>query len=217
MNSLPKAGHVTDNVRDLAQLTANEVRTQQFYMLPKINKTLTNPPGRPIIADVAGSIEKLSRLVSFWLQSSVCRLPSNIKDTTHMLKTLSEWNNNIGPFPDGTRLVTIEVISLYSNISHEEMLQAIRDNLESTQHTDRPPTQAIEDVADHILSQNFSTFQGKTFKQIHGTAMGTPMAPEAANLFIGFLETKLLQDSHVRITNELWKQFIEDILSLRLD
>ena len=121
-----------------------------------------------------------------------------------MLQTLNEWNHNFGPFPDEIRLVTFDVISLYSNIPHDEMLQAIRDTLESPSQTDRPPKQAIIDVADHILSQIVFTFEGKTFKKIHGAAMGTPMAPEPANQFIGFLETKLLRDSPVRITNELW-------------
>ena len=44
--------------------------------------------------------------------------------------------------------------------------------------------------------------------------MGTPMAPTVANLFMGFLESKLLENSPIRIDPALWKRFIDDIFLL---
>ena len=45
----------------------------------------------------------------------------------------------------------------------------------------------------HILRNNTFVFEGKVYKQILGTAMGTPMAPSIANLFMGMLEEKSFQ------------------------
>ena len=46
--------------------------------------------------------------------------------------------------------------------------------------------------------------------------MGTPMAPSAANLFMGMLETRLLSESPVPVAAEFWKRFIDDIFLLWL-
>ena len=44
--------------------------------------------------------------------------------------------------------------------------------------------------------------------------MGTPMAPAAANLFMGKLETALFESSPIPMTEEFWRRFIDDILML---
>ncbi|KAL8585967.1 hypothetical protein ACOMHN_059403 [Nucella lapillus] len=46
------------------------------------------------------------------------------------------------------------------------------------------------------------------------TAMGTPLAPSAANLFMGWLEQQLLKKSPVPINIDTWKRFIDDIFLL---
>jgi hypothetical protein len=51
-----------------------------------------------------------------------------------------------------------------------------------------------------------------------GTAMGTRAAPTYANLFMNYLETKMLTDfpNHLREPIFAWKRFIDDILLLFL-
>ncbi|KAL8574258.1 hypothetical protein ACOMHN_063665 [Nucella lapillus] len=44
--------------------------------------------------------------------------------------------------------------------------------------------------------------------------MGTPLAPSAANLFMGWLEQQLLEKSPVPINIDTWKRFIDDIFLL---
>ena len=42
-----------------------------------------------------------------------------------------------------------------------------------------------------ILTMNNFSFNDNHYLQIHGTAMGTKMAPSYANLFLGFFEATL--------------------------
>ena len=44
--------------------------------------------------------------------------------------------------------------------------------------------------------------------------MGTPIAPSAVNIFMGWLEEKLLAASPVSIDTSFWKRFIDDILMI---
>ena len=115
-NELVNRIHIDDITCRWALVEPNNVRCHQFHLLPKIHKMLTNPPGRPIVSCVNGPTDSLSKLVDHWLQGHIASLSSYIKDTTHMLHTLQQWNHDYGPFKDGVRLVTIDVIGLYTNI-----------------------------------------------------------------------------------------------------
>lgn len=207
-------GHISEQTHRWAKLNVSQTKCHRFYTLPKIHKTLNNPPGRPIVSGINGPTEKLSKIVDSWLQPYVTSLQSHIKDSTHMLTMLEKWNHDYGPFPDNTRLVTIDVTALYTNIPHDDMKEAVRYFLSKQAEPETPPPEVVVDVADHVLQNNVFSFEGKVFKQVLGTAMGTPMAPTGANLFMGMLEERLLDQSPVPVNREFWKRFIDDILML---
>jgi hypothetical protein len=220
VEKLHKDKELDDNTYRWAKINPDEARIHQFYLLPKIHKTLTNPPGRPIVSGVQGPTEKLSKLVDHWLQPSVQRLPSYIRDSTDMLRTLQDWNIKYGPFPPHTQLVTIDVVGLYSNIPHNELLTAIEFSLDNftsrSEKCQSPPSQIVLEIADHILKNNVFAFDQNIYRQTFGTAMGTPMAPSAANLFMGWLEQRLLSESPVPVSTDFWRRFIDDIFLLWL-
>lgn len=207
-------GHISEQTHRWAKLNVSQTKCHKFYTLPKIHKTLNNPPGRPIVSGINGPTENLSKIVDSWLQPYVTSLQSHIKDSTHMLMILEKWNQDYGPFPDNTRLVTIDVTALYTSIPHDDMKEAVRYFLSKQTEPDTPPSEVVVGVADHVLQNNVFSFEGKTFKQVLGTAMGTPMAPTGANLFMGMLEERLLDQSPVPVNREFWKRFIDDILML---
>ena len=66
---------------------------------------------------------------SFWTPIYIKRLvpeiPSYIRDTKHFLQML----RYLGRLPEGTTLVTADVVGLYPHIPHEEGLQALREAL----------------------------------------------------------------------------------------
>ena len=70
------------------------------------------------------------------------------------------------------------------------------------------------DIANHVLSSNVFSIEDDYFQQIFGTAMGTPMAPSAAILFMGWLEAQLLASSPVPVSQDTRKRFIDDIFLL---
>ena len=85
-----------------AKVEEDKVRTAVFYTLPKIHKDCTNPPGRPIVSGVNGPTERLSKLADHWLKPVAQKLPSYVKDTTHLLQIIEEWNNTITPLTEDT-------------------------------------------------------------------------------------------------------------------
>lgn len=65
--------------------------TPHFYHIPKIHKSLTNPPGRPIIAGMDSLSSNLGSYIDYFLQDTVTNLPSFVRDSSHMLEILSNY------------------------------------------------------------------------------------------------------------------------------
>ena len=59
-------------------------------------------------------------------------------------------------------------------------------------------------------SQTHFYFDGKIFDQVDGVAMGSPLGPASANLFIGHNEQKWLESDHGRLV-KFYRRYVDDI------
>ena len=72
----------------------------------------------------------------------------------------------------------------------------------------------IHQMLKFILENNYFTFDNKFYLQVHGTAMGTPFAPNYANIFMAKIENQILNnEQQIYKTPLLWKRFIEKLKS----
>lgn len=180
--------------------------TPVFYLLPKIHKRLDNPPGRPIVASKDSLTENLSQYVDHFLKEIVTCLPSYVSDTTDVLKLLSDIY-----VPDKTFLVTFDVESLYTNIPHVGGLEAL--NFYLTPKKDTLPVELLMELTEFILKSNYFMFNNKFYLQTQGTSMGSPFAPNYANLYMGLWEERNIFNNNPFFDNILlYKRFIDDIL-----
>ncbi|XP_053568734.1 usherin [Bombina bombina] len=94
-----------------------------FHYLPKIHKSMTSPPGRPIVAGIGSLNEPLSAMIDTLLQPIVLSLRSYIRDTTEFIKQIEqvEWL-------DDHSIVPIDVVSLYTSIPHDKGDDSIIDD-----------------------------------------------------------------------------------------
>ncbi len=65
-------------------LVHNQPRTAQFYLLPKIHKSLNNPPGRPIVSANECPTERISQFVDFFLKPLIPNIKSYLRDTSSL-------------------------------------------------------------------------------------------------------------------------------------
>ena len=184
-------------------LLSSNTRPARFYLLPKIHKP--GNPGRPIISSIDTPTEKISKFVDYHLRPLVKDIPSYIKDTTHFLHKVQ----SLDTLPPDSLLVTLDVCSLYTNIPHDEGILACSEAL-ATRDVQDPPTEAIVTLISYILKKNNFVFGKKHYLQIHGTAMGTCMAPSYANLFMAKLEQSLLSRP-TTVKPSVWWRYIDDI------
>ena len=156
-------------------------RTSWHYILPKIHKE--GIPGRLIVSSCGSPTEKIRQFVDHHLNPLFAKIPSHLKDTTDFLLKLK----SVSQVPPGSLLLTLDVCSLYTNIPHEEGIDACRKLL-NTRNVLEPPTEDIVGLITLILKKNNFSFDGDHYSQIKGTAMGTRMAPSYENVFMDNLE-----------------------------
>ena len=61
-------------------------------------------------------------------------------------------------------------------------------------------------------SQAHFLCNGKFYNQIHGVAMGSPLAPALANIFMGFCESKWLNEYNLN-KHKFYLRYVGDILA----
>jgi hypothetical protein len=205
-----KEGYLKES--DAEQLIINEPRTPVFYTLPKIHKSLTSPKGRPIVSGYNSFTEMISHFVDFQILKISQNCSSYIKDTTDFLRKLSA----LGQLPDNSILVTMDVTSLYTVIDHDEGIQSIREAVDKHGSRDNIPSHIICRFLEFILKYNVFKFMDQLYIQTKGTAMGTPVAPQYANIFLDNIEKRFLNEFYESHGTKplVWWRYLDDIFMI---
>jgi len=72
----------------------------------------------------------------------------------------------------------------------------------------------ILELLEFILSTTYFTFRGQLYRQKFGTAMGSPVSPLVANMYMEHLEEKLQSTVPLELKPKLWKRCVDDILEV---
>ena len=125
--------------------------------------------------------------------------------------------NESGELPENCKPVALDLKSMYTNIPLDEGIEAFRVELDKRDEK-QIPTDFLIRLLKLVLEGNIFEFNGEFWRQLLGTAMGTRVAPTYANVFMNFLESKMLEDCPDRLKRLIfaWKRFIDDILLLFL-
>ena len=216
-------------------MTDFELKTSNFYGLPKIHKSkilineikksnstyvkMTLPvdlPFRGITSGINSSTSKLSEFLDILLKPFCLKIPSHIRDYVDFLHKLPGINHQD---IDDIIIVTCDVIQMYPNITIDLGLKAVKywiNKFPELLNFRFTPEFVLEGLELVLRNSNFQ-FNGEYFSLMKGTATGTTVAPTYANLVMAFLEVKLYQDiKHTfgdavhKYFFENWKRFLDD-------
>ena len=175
----------------------------RFYMLPKIHKRTKDVPGRPVISNNGTATENISAFLDFHLKGAVQNISHILEDTRDFLSRIV---NKV--VPEGSILVTFDVVGLYPHIPHDEGIDTMRKFL-NERADQNVSTQNLCKLENIILKHNYFEFGEKIFHQLLGTAIGTKFAPPYANIFMAGLEEKIFREYNT--TPYIWLRYLDDI------
>ncbi len=72
----------------------------------------------------------------------------------------------------------------------------------------------IVELLDFILTTTYFVFRGQVYQQKFGTAMGSPVSPIVANLFMEDLEQRAIETAPDDLRPKLWKRYVDDTLEV---
>ena len=155
----------------------------RLYGLPKIHKNGT--PLRPILSMVGSATHKLSKFLVDVLkpvEDFYCH--HDIKDSFHLIDQLKTLHCN-----DNTALGSLDIVSLYTNVPVKDAINACIEN-----------GSVIVDIERSLLIKLLCVtniqfmFNQKYYRQIDGVAMGSPLGPILANIFVGHIEKQVINN-----------------------
>ena len=138
------------------------------------------------------------------LQPYIKHVPSYIKDSNDFLNKLPKYIDHNDKF------ITIDVKSLYTNISTELGLKAVEYWVNKFPEENKFKIDFIIQGCELVLKNNYFNFDNKHYLQISGTAMGTKMAPSYATLTLGYLENILFENND-NVRREKYFRYLDDI------
>ena len=172
------------------ELKSNQSPFARFYLTLKAQKlkpgqTVDQLKSRPIVSCPGCLLHGHGVWVDRKLQEVAQRTISYFKNTLELKKKLLELH-----LPTNARLFTAGAVSMYTNIPTHTALNLIGKYLTQYQqkHNNTYPQDAVRAGLHLSMTLNIFTFGDLTFKQLNGTAIGTPHAPPYAPIYYGIHE-----------------------------
>ena len=201
-------GHISRRQYDWLQQDTRSPRGRIFYMLPKIHKEMSKwtvphqiPPGRPVVSDVNSENYRTSAFIDYYLYQPAIEHPSYIRDTYDFLQKLRTTK-----VPANAYLATIDVDAMYTNINTDDGMAAIRRALQTSPET---LYDQIAHMMDFILRSNDFSFNGQSYLQLNGTAMGKIFSPHYADIYMAEWEKTAFRKS--KRLPLLYLRYLDDI------
>ena len=119
------------------------------------------------------AVENLSIFVEKVLYKEVWRIPSGIKDTSHILHIIDKLNES--DRPENSVLVSFDVVNMFPSIDNESGIKAVQKVL-NDRESKNPPTECIIEALRLCLECSNSVFNDKNFIHTDGTAQGSHMS-----------------------------------------
>jgi Reverse transcriptase (RNA-dependent DNA polymerase) len=194
-------------------LAPDNVLIPQFYILPKVHKLKPGDPasslrGRPIVP----GFQWLTTILSRWVSN---RLTPLVKQhVRNLVSSTDAFIRNIDKVkvPRDCVFITMDIESLYTNINSELGVKYINYFLSDPELLlEGSLIEALTESVRLILTNNMFCYGNRLFLQIKGTAMGTPMAPPYANIFVFMLERDIINTFFDKTLIRIYYRYLDDL------
>jgi hypothetical protein len=177
-----------------------------FYLTMKVHKKPLK--SRPIVSCSGSLLEGLGIWVDAKMQPLARRQKSYFKSSFDLVQELKPMN-----LPPSARFFTADAVSMYTNIPTSRALLFISRYLRRNAHRfDDLPVLAFMEALRMIMTNNIFSFGDTHWKQICGTAMGTPPAPPYATLYYALLEDSFIDEYPRNLL--YYRRFIDDVIGI---
>ena len=196
-------------------LDKNKKAFAGFYLTLKAHKlkpgqNVSHLKSRPIVACPGSLLHPLGIWIDRKLQSIAKQQESYFRNSFELRQQLCS-----APYPPNAKLFTADAVSMYTNIPTNTAIMLIAKHIRKSVIEERPKqNEALIAALKLVMLNNIFSFGDMTFKQLNGTAMGTPPAPPYATIYYGIHEKGFLPKHTKHVL--FYKRFIDDVFGIWL-
>ncbi|XP_071476499.1 uncharacterized protein [Diadema antillarum] len=205
VNKLHKEGGISDEQKRLLT-PPTEPAVPAFYGLPKVHK-LEPIPVRPIVSSIDSVTYGLAKHVAKILGPLVGTSLHHVKNTQDFVDKISQI-----ALEDDETIVSYDVSALFTSIPPAEAIQVVKKNLENDSQLKDRTKLSVDQIVESVsvcLNTTYFSFQDQHYIQKHGCAMGSPISPIVANLYMQDFETVALK-SYTGSKPRVWLRYVDD-------
>ena len=184
----------------------------KFYGSAKLHKlptfgTVYQLPLRPIISNIGTASYQLAKHLAKLL------LPlSKNQCTINSTKSFMSFIKH-RKVPDGHKMVSLDFVSLFTNFPLDATIEIILKRIHGNNEINTPITKMeMKELILLCTKGVHFTFDGKTYVQTNGMAMGSPLGPVLLGMFMVELENNLIHTLSEHLA--CWKRYVDDTLCL---
>ena len=209
LKRLKSKGKQDEKTVNNLRVPQNGTRPPMFYGCVKMHKQ--GAPLRPIVSAVGSATYKLAKFVNKLLSPYLVEVESYVKNTSDFVEQLESLS-----VASDELLVSFDVKPLFTSVPVPAALDAVREIVE--EDADFATKNGIESgTAMELLRVCLTTtsfqFQARHYELADGLAMGSPISPVVANLFMpAKLEKRAL--ASFAYPPRSWLRFVDDVFSI---
>ena len=158
----------------------------KFYGLPKIHKP--DIPYRPIVSSTGTVSFSTAKIFAKILKPLVGLSTHHLQNTKDFIQQLKDVKLQ----PDES-IISFDVKALCTSVPIQPVLNIIKNKLENDQDLKQRTSMSvchITSLLEYCLRSTYFEFQDKYYEQLEGAAMGSPLSPIIANIYMEEFETK---------------------------
>ena len=204
LRDLTKTGEVSEATYQKIRPTGSS--RPRMYGVPKVHKE--GAPLRPILAMVGSAQHATAQWLAQLLKPVVEKYSRYvIKDSFQFSELIQDVTS-----PSPGHMCSYDIVSLFTNVPIHEAVDICADALYRSDVT--PP--ALKEGSFRKLILKVTTgvqfsFDDKMWQQVDGVAMGSPLGPVLANIFVGFYEQRLEIAEDRQLL--LYRRYVDDTFS----
>lgn len=179
-------------------------RTPEAYFLTKVHKQ--NQPVRPIISSYNSYNYNTAKFLAKLLAPSMTCNMSYIKDSFDLVNKIKQHRTTPG------LMCSLDVSSLFTNIPLDKATDIAIENIRKYNKNLKLNKTQLKELFKYCTKLSNFTFNNENYDQINGVAMGSPLAPIIAHLFMSNLEENISKYKGKK--PEIYYRYVDDIFMI---